>query len=261
MINLLLVVLMVAALGGMVFCGREQRRRPVLQLIALLLLVLVIASGGMFMCRLGALSVLGFDDSEQRHAELDKKLREAQGYVVANFIKNRFPNNKKVLLISNTASGAFNQALLGQLHDSGVGALVREPLTADSAEAPDNLITPVADRAAEAQAIDAAIAKHPDAGVVILAGIAPSGESLARLGVYRMPESTRPKIIVIGLANLTEWVADQIEKGLFSGIVITDLTKASVLDETLPENPIEVFNSRFVLINKDNLNRNRRFFR
>jgi len=28
MVNLLLVLLMVAALGGMVFCGRGQRRRP-----------------------------------------------------------------------------------------------------------------------------------------------------------------------------------------------------------------------------------------
>ncbi len=261
MVNLLLVLLMVAALGGMVFCGRGQRRRPELQLIALLLLVLVIASGGMFMCRLGALSMLGFEENREKHLELENKLREAQGYVVANFIKNSYPGNKKVLLISDAANSAFNLALLEQLRDSGVGALVQENLTLPDAAA-DKLITPAVDRAAEARAIEDAIAKHPDAGVVIVSGISPSGESLGRLSIYRKPENARPRLIILGVSNLVEWFADQIENGIFAAMVVTDLTKSfDSGTETVPENPLEAFNMRYVLINKDNLERNRRFFR
>lgn len=260
MVNLLLVLLMVAALGGMVFCGREQRRRPELQLIALLLLVLVIASGGMFMCRLGALSMLGFEENNEKHLELEKKLYEAQGYAVANFIKNSCPDHKKVLLICNPANTAFNMALLDQLRASGVGTLVQEQLSRSGSAASDKLITPAVEQAAEARSIDEAIAKHPDAGVVIISGISPSGESLERLNVYRM--ESRPKLIVLGVSNLVEWFARQIENEFITAMVVTDLTKSFDNDmQTIPENPLEAFNMRYVLINKDNLNRNRRFFR
>ena len=78
-LNILLVLLMVASLGGMLFCGKEHRNRPTLQLIALLLLVLVIVSGGMFMCRLGALSVLGVQDDSDLHLQLEQNCAVFKG--------------------------------------------------------------------------------------------------------------------------------------------------------------------------------------
>ena len=261
-LNILLVLLMVAALGGMVFCGRGGKSRPELQLIALLLLVLVIASGGMFMCRLGALSVLGLEDGSEDHFKREQKLREAQGFVIANFIRNSCPGRKKILLVSRPGDQAFNMAVLAQLRDFGAAALAQEHLAPVSpAPGADNLITPGMESAAESAAIEKAIARHPDADVIILAGVSPSGESLTRLKVARMPDQTRPKIIILGVSNLTDWFYRQIERGVFSAVVVTDLARSFQSDEALPENLVEVFNSRYVLVSGDNLKHNRRFFR
>ena len=261
-LNILLVLLMVASLGGMLFCGKEHRNRPTLQLIALLLLVLVIVSGGMFMCRLGALSVLGVGDDSDRHLKLDQKLREAQGYVIGNHIKNTFPARKNVLLISRDGFRSFNEALALQLRDAGNFKLRMEILSNDfDTPAADKLLTPGAEQRAEGSAIDAAIARHPEAQIILLVGVSSSGESVTRLRVYRMNEALRPKIVVVGITALSEWFARQIEHGVIAAAVLPDFTKPFRYDEALPENPVEVFNDHYVLITPANLKRNRHFFR
>ena len=261
-LNILLVLLMVASLGGMLFCGKGRRTRPALQLIALLLLVLVIVSGGMFMCRLGALSVLGVGDDSDRHLKMDQKLREAQGFVIGNYIKNTFPGRKNVLLISRDSFRSFNTALALQLREAGSFKLMQEIISDNfAAPAADKLLTPGAEQHAEGSAIDAAIARHPEAQVVILVGVSSAGEAVTRLKVYRMNEAVRPKIIVVGINALSEWFARQIEHGGIAAVVLPDFTKPFRFDEVLPENPVEIFSEHYVLITPANLKRNRRFFR
>lgn len=259
MVNLLLLIVMIAALCGMVFCNRKQRKDAKFQAVALGLLVIVIASGGMFMCRQDTLSMLGLSENSQPDAA-EHKLHAAQGYVVANFIKSSYPGKRKVLLISPEGYSAFAMSLLGQMHESQVGALVQETLQFNTAGSDSKLITPATDRSRETLMIDNAIARHPDAQVVVLLGMSPSGESLRRLGVYRKNYSERPRLIVIGLTNLDSWAANQLSTGMFDALVVTDLTKAVHGIAELPENPVELFNSRYVLVTRDNLHRNRRFF-
>lgn len=258
MINLLLMLIMIMALAGMVLCGRKQRRQTKFQFVALILLVIVIASGGMFMCRIDALAVLGLDEQENAHWKLDGKLQEAQGYVVANYIKNSVPDNCRILLISQDGNEEFAGVLQQQIVQQNAGSLVHERLNY-SAATQDKLISPLEDRAAESREIDAAIARNRDANVVILSGISPSGDSLHRLKVYQIPYSRRPRIIVLGLTNLDLWVESQVKNGYFDALVINDMTRQVNMGK-LPENPIELFNSCFVLITSDNLSRNLRFF-
>lgn len=261
-LNILLVLLMVAALVGMLICGKGRQSRPALQLIALLLLVLVIVSGGMFMCRLGALSVLGVQDDSDLHLQFEQKLREAQGYVLGNYIKNSFPDRKNVLLISRNSFHAFNAALGTQLNAAGISGLRTELLSESPASpADDKLLTPGVEQRAEGSAIDAAIARHSNVEVVILVGVASSGDSVTRLKVYQQNEAVRPKIIVVGLNGLNEWFARQIENGVISAVVLPDFTKPFRYEGALPENPVEIFNDHYVLITPANLKRNRRFFR
>lgn len=260
MVNLLLMVLMIAALCGMVVCNRQHRKSAKYQAIALGLLVVVIASGGLFMCRLGTLSVLGLSEIETWDDATDRKLRMAQGYVVANYIHNSTAADSKILLISPPSNSLFNMALLEQLRDSGAKQVVQETLLQEDNADTSKLITPAVDRLAEVRSIDEAVAKHPDAKIVILAGISPSGESLKKLKLYTLPESRRPRLVIIGLTNLTEWVERQLERGFFDALVVADLTKTSLGISDLPDNPVEAFNRCYVLITKDNLRRNRRFF-
>lgn len=261
-LNILLVLLMVASLGGMLFCGKGHRSRPALQLIALLLLVLVIVSGGLFMCRLGALSMLGVEDDPDRHVKYDQKLREAQGFVLGTYIKNAFPGKKNVLLISRNSFRAFNDALALELRNTG-NFKMRTEILNDEFDTPaaDKLLTPGAEQRAEGTAIDAAVAAHPEAEVILLVGISSYGDAATKLKVYKLRDAVRPKIIVVGINSLTEWFARQIENGVIAAVVLPDFTKPLRYDEALPENPVEVFNEHYVLIHPGNLRRNRRFFR
>lgn len=260
MINIVLMTLMIAALCGMVLCNRKHRKDFHFQVIALALLAVVIASGGIFMCRIDSNLLLGGPEDIPQH-ELDDKLRAAQGYVVANYIRTTCRNSGKVLLISPADSSRMNMILLGELQTAGLGTLIHEKIVFPDDRPGDKLINPVADRSAEVSCIDGAIAKHPDAHTVILAGISPSGASLQRLNIYKMSASRRPNIIVIGLNNLNDWAYRMLKEGFFSAIVFTDPVRILPSLENMPENPVAVFNSCYVLITKDNLERNRRFFK
>lgn len=262
MINLLLMFVMIAALGGMVFCGRHHRKDAKFQLLALTLLVIVIASGGLFMCSLSSMSLLGDNEYSKMQNARESKLQEAQGYVLANFIRNRFPQTREVLLIISDGATLSGSAMIDQLRNGNIGTLRMEMLHSRQLQnqSSGKLINPAMDRHAETQSIDAAIARHSDAEVVILYGVAPSGDSIRRLKVYQQPFSKRPKLIVCGLTNLNDWVSRQLRDGFFSALLVTDLTRVARHNEELPENLMEVFDSSYVLITPDNIKNFRRFF-
>ena len=165
-----------------------------------------------------------------------------------------------MLLISPEMAVPLNQSLLSQFRAAGLTRLVHEKIHFPDDNPRDTLINPVADRAAESSGIDSAVARHPDARAVVLAGIAPSGASLQRLKLYKMPSSRRPRLIVLGLSNLTEWTANQLRKGFIDALVVADPAKVLPASDKLPENPVALFDCCYTLITKDNLERNLRFF-
>lgn len=260
MINLVLMTLMIAALCGMVFCNRRHRKDVRFQVIALALLTVVIACGGLFMCRLDTHSLLGIQ-TDPDNSILDSKLRSAQGFVVANYIRTVCSSNGKVLLISPGSTVQLNQALLAEFHNAGLGRLIHEKITFPDSNPGDKLINPVADRAAETSSIDTALDRHPDARAVVIAGIAPSGASLHKLNVYKLPPDRRPRLIIIGLNNLTDWCAKMIRNGFFDAIVAADPIRNLPAADKIPENPVQLFDCCYVLITKDNLERNMRLFK
>ena len=196
---------------------------------------------------------LNCSDPESDNAQ---KLQAAQGYVVANFIRNSSKQNQ-VLLIMPEGVSSQSISFIGELRKGIAGNLRVELIRRNNS---DKLINPAADRRAESKAIDAAIARHSDVQTVILYNLTPSGDSIRYLQIYEQPYTQRAKIIVIGLTNLNDWAARQLREGIFNAMIVTDLTKVSDGKELLPDNLIEVFNSCYVLITRDNLNRNRRYF-
>ena len=259
MVDLVLMALMIAALCGMVICNRKHRKGFRYQILALGLLTVVIASGGIFMYRLNSHKVLGLP-LEAYESELDNRLRNAQGFVVGNYIRTRCGGDGKVLLISPETTVQLNQALLGQFRAAGLNRLIHEKIHFPDDNPRDTLINPVAERAAETSGIDSAVARHPDARAVVLAGIAPSGASLQRLKLYKIPAGRRPRLIVLGLTNLTDWTAGQLRKGFIDALVVTDPAKVMPANGQLPDNPVALFDSCYTFITKDNLERNHRFF-
>ena len=260
MISLILMTLMIAALIGMVICNRYHRKDMRFQIIALVLLTIVLACGGLFMCRLDTNTLLGVKTDTDTDS-LDNKLRAAQGFVTANYIRTACGSNGKVLLISPDSALQLNHSLLAEFHKVGLTQVVHENIIFPDNTPGDKLINPVADRAAETSSIDAAITRHRDARVVVIAGISPSGASLYKLNVYKLPSERRPRLIIIGLNNLTDWCARMIRDGFFDAVMAVDPTRSLPVADKIPDNPVELFGCCFVFITKDNLQRNMRFFK
>ena len=257
MINLILTAVMIAALCGMVFCNRKHKKNAIrYQLMALGLLVVVIACGGMFMCRLDTLSMFGLDDHEELRTMNAQKFDEAKAHVVATYIKNNRPGKKKILLVADKSSNNFAGFLTSKLSDMNVANLVKETIAHDSGDE-DKMISETAATAAEVSSIDSAIDKHKDAAVIILAGISPSGKALESLKLFKPGFGKRPQVIVLGPTILSRWVYDRIENEQIEALILPDMTRMVPVD--LPENINEVFSCRYVLLNKNNLSRNKRF--
>ena len=254
------MALMIAALLGMVFCNRRHHKDMRFQVVALVLLTIVIACGGLFMCRLDTSTLLGVK-TDNENSELDSKLRAAQGFVVASYIRTMCGSNGKVLLISPASTIQLNQSLLSEFHNAGLGRLIHEKITFPDNTPGDKLINPIADRAAETSSIDNAIDRHRDASAVVIAGIAPSGASLQKLRVYSIPADRRPRLIILGLNNLTDWCAKMIRDGYFDAVSAADPARNLPEANKIPDNPVALFDCCYILITKDNLKRNMRLFK
>ena len=259
MISLLLTAVMIAALCGMVICNRKHRKGAHYQLIALGLLVVVIASGGMFMCCIDAFGMLGLSESGKNTPQDIHRQTRACGFVLGNYIHSNTVAGSKILLISSEKHSLLNTTIISRLAEFGMTNVVQEHLQLKSVHDEDNLVNPTEDRMAESLSIDEAVARHPDAKFVVISGLSPSGEALRRLKTYKIPESRRPRLIIVGITRLNDWVYNQLENNYFDALIATDLTK-NIPNTESSDNLLEVFNNRFVLITRQNLVRNQRFF-
>ncbi|MBE6379884.1 MAG: hypothetical protein E7047_03035 [Lentisphaerae bacterium] len=257
MINILLTAVMIAALCGMVFCNRKQRKNSKYQLVALGLLVVVIASGGMFMCQSSALSFLGLGSSDHTVAENNRKFNYSQGVVLGKYIKNNFPDNSRILLISPEGNVTFNDALQNELGSMQVEHM---PLAvSDQGEDSDGtLITGGSANSAAPDSINTAINRRKNVDLVIAAGRVEL-KDLKDLDMYGWSASRRPQLIVQGCTEPDEWLSEQIKLGYIRAVVVADPTKR-IPGESLPDDMQKVFDSRYVLIHKGNLDEHKAFF-
>ena len=256
MVNLLLTSVMIAALCGMVFCNRKHKKGTYYQIAALILLVLVLISGGMFMCRLDSMGFFGLDNIDEQRAANDQKYVESKAHVISNYIKNNRPGKKKVLLIIDKANNNLGGFITSKLGDMNVKNVVKEVLVHASQEN-DEMISESGLAAAEAASIDEAWNKHKDAIRVIIAGFSPSGKALEEVKNFKTLQPGKVQVILVASGGLSRWMYEKIDDGVLEAVIVID--PALVPPAELPENINEVFRSRYTLINKSNLERNKRF--
>lgn len=258
MVKILLMTVMIAALCGMVVCNRRQRKDSKYQIVALVLLVLVIASGGLFMCQTEALSIFGLGSTDHTAYENNRKLSQSQGYVLGEYIAGNFSASSRILLISPDNNSAFNDALFERLSGHGMNRIERVELADKDSESDSegNLITEYGVSASDPESVNAAINRHKNAKLVIIAEPVEL-DDIKALDMYNW--SNRPKLILLNCPTLNEWAMEQLQKGYFEAIITTDTTKR-ITGEKLPDDMNQVFDSRYVLIHKGNLEKHKVFF-
>ena len=140
--------------------------------------------------------------------------------------------------------------------DMNVKNVVKEVLVHASQEN-DEMISESGLAAAEAASIDEAWNKHKDASRVIIAGFSPSGKALEEVKNFKKLQPGKVQVFLIASGGLSRWMYEKIDDGILEAVIVVD--PSLVPPAELPENINEVFRSRYTLINKSNLERNKRF--
>ena len=244
MINILLLLITITGLGGMVFCNHKQKKGPKYQLIALGLLVLVLVSGGLFMHRIDTLSLLGLQMEAPPEA-VEHKFDDVRALKTAEFIAQNSPAKGKVLIVVTGRNRNYSASLHKYLE------LKKFVPAMEMIQQGGEDVKTIASE------IEKALKKHKELRAVVFAGF---GEPvvLEKLFLYKLPLEERPLIIIAGEKNLTPALYDHMATGLLNAAILVDMTKLT--PAKLPENPNELFDCRYILIDKSNLGNNKTFF-
>ena len=250
-------VVMVAALIGMIICSKKQKTNPGAQPIAIALLIVVIISGIYMLYKNNI-----FGSSNASMIESENHFYASQGYTVGKFIAKNIPG-AKVLVIENEdfekskREQAFLEALKEGMGKNNVKAVALQILNKPKRPAgmPEDMpMIPVMEMMTSKD-FDATIKANSDSNVIVSVIGLPRDASSMKL--WSMSASTRPKLILVGSGmGGSVKIGPAIKQGMISAIVTISPT-AKFDDEGAPSAFEDAFKKRYILIDKDNVDKNK----
>lgn len=249
-------VVMVAALIGMIICSKKQKTNPGAQPVAIALLMVVIISGFYMLYKNNI-----FGSSNASMIESENHFYASQGYMVGKFISKNIPG-ASVLLVEdedfekNKREQAFIGALKEGMGSNSVNAVALQVL--NKPERPKGMpedmpMMPMMEMMTSKD-FDATISANSSNNVVISVIGLPRDASNMKL--WKMPNAKRPKLILIGggMGGSIK-LAPAIQQGLISAVVVISPT-AKFDEEGAPSKFEDAFLKRYILVDKDNLDKN-----
>jgi len=245
------IAIMVVGLIGMIVCSKKQRVNPALQPVSFVLFVVVLVGAFLF------LQTRGLFGGSRSSGAVNNELayQEARGTVAGEFLKG-VASGKKLVIIAepNYQNDKFAMQMIASFKKAYGTAeadieAVEVPANAEEEGIPSSdYVTP--------KAIDALLAKHPDAGAVLFIGGLP--ENPQRMNIFKGKE--RPAIMLIGRGGAdSKFLVSKIKSGEIAGLVVgRPKVKYS---EPAASNYKKAFDFRYVLINKDNIDSNGDFLK
>lgn len=254
-------VVMVAALIGMIICSKKQKTNPGAQPVAIALLIVVIISGIYMLYKNNI-----FGNSNASMIESENHFYASQGYITGQFIAKNIPG-AKVLLIENEDFGKSKreQAFIGALKE-GLGkndVKVVTPIILNEPRRPKGMpedmpMMPLMELMT-GKDFDATLKANSDRNVVVsVIGLPRDAKSMK---LWTTPAAKRPKLILIGGGiGSSINLGPAIKKGMISAVV-TISPKAKFDDEGAPSDYKEAFDKRYILIDKSNVDKNKKSLR
>ncbi len=244
MLIALLIVVMLAALIGMIVCNKKQDTVAVAKPVAMVLMLVVLVCGFFL---LKEMNVFGSSTDSLRNNEA--KFFASQGFVVGKFAKSDLGGGKVLLVADN---GFQNDTRIPELVEAIKEGMGGGEVVVDTVEVPGgdpNMMEPLIERM-KAKDFDALVAKYPDAKVVIsMVGVP---RDAARMKLFNSAMSGKgPALVLVGYSEMPG-MATAIAKGAVAGVV-TVSPKAVFDEKAAPKDPQEAFNVRYVLVNKNNI--------
>lgn len=245
-LNVILVVVMLAALVGMIVCNK-QKSNPASQPIAMVLLLAVIACGGFFMYKMG---IFGGNAGMDALRTNENKFYASQGFMAGQELKSLAAAGKTVIVVEPTTAETDERIVgLVDQYKAGVGnpaaEVVVEKLQVTMPAKPEE--APPFFEIMRAKDFDALFAKYPDAKVVISTIGLPSDAPKMKYWTAQKG----PAFFLIGMPEMGG-IGKLLTMGKLSGLISVG-PKAKFNEDPAPENPAEAFAVRYVLINKNNV--------
>ncbi len=255
----LIGIVMFIGLIGMIVCSKKQKTNPNAQPIAIVLLIVVVICGFMMMHKTG---VFGGGGAEQ-FVQIENQYYASQGNVLGKYIAKNFAGQKILLIAERNYSKDPRVTLIVDAIKEGMGG--KADIEVDTIElanppkvpqgAPEMMDMPLFETMT-AKDFDNTIQKHNTCTVVISTIGLPREN--ARMKLWNMDAAKRPKILLMGAADL-RGIADQIKKDLIAA-VITISPDAKFTEDAPPSDPQKAFDIRYVLVNKANLDKYGKLF-
>lgn len=237
------VAVMAVGLIGMIVCSKKQKTNPAMQPVAILLFLVVLAGAVML---LKSMDVFGGGNASILESEM--RFAESRGAKVAKLTAG-LAGGKKVLFIAdkNYEQSELGKRVVEAIRENCGGTLVIDSIAIPAKLADQGI--PV-EEFMKAKDMDALLAKHADAGVVISNIGLP--QDAKRMKFFSTPAANRPKMILMntGFSNGFDF-RKALEKGDISAIIVT--SPAAKYDVKAPSDADKAFDIRYVLVTKDNV--------
>ncbi len=245
--TILIVAVMILSVIGMMICSKKQKTNPNAQPIAMVLLVVVVVCAAL---------LLWPKNTQQAQMQQENQFAASQGIVLGKYLAANAPG--KILLLAETdyKTNKYTQTIAEGLRKGTGGEVVvdtvetaasRKAAAAPAPKGPDGMpggmpeMTMPLQETMTAKDFDAAVAKHPDAKVVVsLIGLP---RDASRLKIWG-----KTKIAII---NAYGRLAGLIEKGWIPAVTISK-PKANY-EAAYPGDPQKGFELRYILVTSKNI--------
>lgn len=244
--TVLIALVMFVALIGMIICSKKQKSSPAAQPIAIGLLVIVIVCGVAVLYNTGI-----FGNQTNKFQEYENRYYASQGNVIGRFIAANYSGKKVLVILEPDYQKSPRTEIMTNAIKLGAGAGTE--VVADTvipAKAPVNpeegMDMPLVEIMTAAD-FDAALDKHPDAGVIVSAVGLPRDARKMKL----WNKKDRPGVILLNAVDMRGY--DSLIKSDMIAAIVAIGPDAKFTEDAPPKDPQEAFKVRYILIDKSNV--------
>lgn len=246
----LYVAVMVVGLVGMIICSKKRATNPAMQPLSFVLFLVVLAGAFMWLRESG---IIG-SSSANTAVGKEHAFNEAKGVISGQFMKKAAPG-RKVLAIATPGyeNDVFLKTMLKSFSEE-YGAEVAID-TIDVPEGADDGSISYIDLMS-AKAIKEVIARHDGIGVILF--ITGFPERYKQMGIFSKKDS--PAVFCYSRGQVTnKELVDAVKKGEITGLIVSQ--KKVDRKKEVKGSDQEIFDIRYVLISKDNIDSKMDFFK
>lgn len=257
MMTVVAIIVMAAALVGMIYCAKKQKENPNAQKYAIICLVAVLIAAVFILSN----SFSGSSSEINRIIKKEAAYSNARSTIVGRYLNSKYAGQSAVIVVDsntkkNKAMMAPNDTLTAELKDLKLKDY-------EVIEMPGENIDPQQMKPLEeytnAEAYNKIFSKNFDANLIIITTSLPyNPEEIEKLTVWKN-DPTKQKVVLIG--SDVSMLRKAIAAGYIAAAVIPKALDNYDADKAAPSDPQAAFDERYILVTPENVKDHAKLFR